>query len=82
MNNHTNEDYSKIKNNYNIKLTNNSSKQNLNNIINNYSNIFRRLNNTSFSTISSYSASINNNNSTKNQNNYKPKISKCFISYA
>ena len=89
MNNHTNEDYSKIKNNdnnYNIKLINNSSKQNLNNSINNNSNIFRGLNNTSFSTISPHSASINNN-STKHQNNIynknnKPKISKCFISYA
>ena len=90
MNNHTNEDYSKNKNNdnnYNIKLINNGSKQNLNNSINNNSNIFRGLNNTSFSTISPHSASINNNNSTKNQNNIynkniKPKISKCFISYA
>ena len=88
INNHSNEEYSKIRNNdnnYNIKLINN--KHNLNHSINNNSNIYRGLNNTSFSTISPHSASINNNNSNKNQNNIyinnnKPKISKCFVSYA
>lgn len=83
MNNHINEEYSKNKNNinnYNIKLINNDSKHNYNN----NSGIKRGLNNTSFSTISPHSESINNNNSNININdkNSKPKISKCFISYA
>ena len=91
MNNQLNEDNSKNKNNinnnynYNIKLIKNNSKQNLSRSINNNSNIYRGLNNTTFSTISPHSASINNSNIIKssiNDKNNKPKISKCFVSYA
>ena len=79
----------KNSNHNNIKLLKNNSKQNLSNSINNnQSNIIAKSNNTGFSTISPLSASINNN-SIINRNNEndinkknKPKISKCFISYA
>ena len=86
INNQINEDYFQ---NNNIKiLKNNNSKQSLNSQKD--SNILGGQNNTAFSTISPYDASINNNNSSINQNNiYEinknnniPKISKCFVSYA
>ena len=89
MNNPIKDEYSKNKKINNIKLLKNNSKQNLNNSINNQSNINAISNNTYFSTISPHSASINNNSSIKgnniNDNNNrknKPKISKNFISYA
>ena len=76
-------------NHNNIKLLKNNSKQNLSNSINNnQSNIIAISNNTGFSTISPLSASINNNsikymnNANDMNNKNKPKISKCFISYA
>ena len=77
-------------NNNNIKIIKNKSKHSLNSSLNTHKdvNIFGGLNNTAFSTISPYNASINNNLSINQNNlndinnNNKPKISKCFISYA
>ena len=75
-------------NNNNIKIIKNKSKHSLNSSLNTHKdqNILGGLNNTAFSTISPYSASINNNLNQNNlndiNNNNKPKISKCFISYA
>lgn len=77
-------------NNNNIKIIKNKSKHSLNSSLNAHKdiNILGGLNNTAFSTISPYSASINNNLSINQKNlndlnnNNKPKISKCFISYA
>ena len=88
MNNPINKGNFKNKNNNNLKILKNDSKQNLNNSINNQSNINGVSNNTGFSTISPHSASINNNSSINRNNlsdinkNNKPKISKCFVSYA
>ena len=88
MNNPINKGNFKNKNNNNLKILKNDSKLNLNNSINNQSNINGVSNNTGFSTISPHSASINNNSSINRNNlsdinkNNKPKISKCFVSYA
>ena len=82
INNSMNIESSKKKNNnYNIKILKNSSINCINslNSINNQATINLGLNNTSLSTINN--SSINRNNNDINKNN-KPKISKCFISYA
>ena len=79
VNNSMNVDSSKKKNN-NIKILKNSSKKNSVNSINNQANVNIGLNNTALSTINN--SSINRNNCNEINKNNKPKISKCFVSYA
>jgi len=78
-------------NNNNIKIIKNKSKHSLNSSLNAHKdmNILGGLNNTAFSTISPYSNNLsinqiqkNLNDINNNNNSNKPKISKCFISYA
>jgi len=79
-------------NNNNIKIIKNKSKHSLNSSLNAHKdmNILGGLNNTAFSTISPYSNNLSINQIQKNLNDInsnnnssnKPKISKCFISYA